>query len=178
MRRKTKSRIAVVVITVLALAVIGLVGYIVWQNVSKESADDAMPVVLNTTEAAVEDDAAKPEEVTEMGTITGSLTFPSEGIPADMMVHAVNLDTGKEYTTMEQLKGSEYTYGVGYSIEVPAGRYNVYGMTSQMSGTKAYYNKFITCGMSVECTDTSKIEVTVEAGENVADITVGDWWSN
>ena len=167
-----------VVIVVLVIVVIGLLGYVLWQNMSKSSETKGETTSTSaTTKEDVAADEAKDEKVEEMGVISGSLTFPSEGIPDDMMVHAVNLDTGKEYMTTKQLKGDQYTYGIGYSIEVPAGRYNVYGMTERMSGTKAYYNKFVTCGMSVECTDTSKIEVAVEAGEKVTDATVGDWWN-
>ena len=111
-----------------------------------------------------------------MGVIRGSLTYPSEVVPDDLIVYAVDTTTGETFSTNEHLSGSQFTYGVGFRLEVPVGTYYLYGETAQMSG-KAYYNEFITCGASVECSDMSKIAVTVTADKETDGIIVGDWYN-
>lgn len=161
------------VVIILVIVIIGLLGYIFWQNFIVNNPE---PVATNETSQRVED-AREQEAVEQTGTITGSLTYPSESIPPSIEIHAVNLETGKEYTTKEHLKGSQYQYGTGYRIEVPTGRYHVYGTMEDWPGMKAYYNQKIVCGIKVECEDTTKIEVVVEANKDTIDATVGDWWS-
>lgn len=163
----------VVLIIVLVIALIGALGFIFWQNVL---IDKSEPVSTSEKRQSTKENK-KDEAVEQTGTIVGSLTYPSDFIPSDLEVHAVNLDTGKEYTTKDHLKGSQYQYGTGYSIKVPVGRYNVYGTTERQPGVKAYYNKVIVCGVKVECKDTTKIEVDVEANMDTIDATVGDWWT-
>jgi hypothetical protein len=168
-----KGSTQVVIIIILVTLLLGVFGFILWQNVIANKQD----TISNTETNNASNENANEEVTVETGTIVGSLTYPAEAIPTDMEVHAVNLDTGKEYTTNEHLEGNAYQYGIGYRIEVPAGRYNVYGTLAAWPGTKAYYNQVIVCGIKVECTDTTKIEVIVEANKDTADATVGDWWT-
>jgi hypothetical protein len=170
-RQKGSAQAAIIIVLIAAL--LGALGFILWQNVIANKQD----TISNTEPNNTSNENANEEVTVETGTIVGSLTYPAEAIPTDMEVHAVNLDTGKEYTTNEHLEGSQYQYGIGYRIEVPVGRYNVYGTTAALSGTKAYYNQVIVCGIKVECTDTTKVEVVVEANKDTADATVGDWWT-
>jgi hypothetical protein len=168
-----KGSTQVVIIVILIAALLGALGFILWQNVIANKQD----TVSNTETNNGSNENTNEEVVVETGTIVGSLTYPSEAIPSDMEIHAVNLDTGKEYTTSEHLKGSQYQYGIGYRIEVPVGRYHVYGTLPEFAATKAYYNQVIVCGIKVECTDTTAIEVVVVANKDTADATVGDWWT-
>ncbi|MFZ1301166.1 MAG: hypothetical protein WAQ27_01125 [Candidatus Microsaccharimonas sp.] len=160
----------VVVIVVLIIAIIGALGFIFWQNFVQKDP------VANTTQTT-ESTKDESDEAVKDGTISGSLTYPSEAIPDDFVVYAQNLDTNKEYSTSEQLDGAQYTYGKGFSVKVPAGRYYVYGVLTSDPDKKAYYNQVIVCGIKVECTDTTKVEVTVKADEDTSGVTVGDWWS-
>lgn len=179
--RKQDGSAHIAIVIILVVALLGALGFIFWQNVvvDKNVTESSQQTSNSTSQIASGDSkGASDREVAEQtGTIVGSLIYPSEGIPSSMEVHAVNLDTGKEYTTKDHIKGSQYQYGTGYSIKVPAGRYNVYGTVSEMPGVKAYYNQVIVCGVKVECKDTKKIEVIVEADKNTGDATVGDWWS-
>jgi len=158
----------VVIIIVLVVVLIGALGFIFWQNFIKTDQPTA-----NTSQTVKQDTTEEAKD----GTIVGSLTYPSEGIPEDLVVYAQNIDTNKEYSTTKHLEAEQYKYSKGYALDVPAGRYYVYGVLASDPEHKAYYNQYITCGMSVNCKDTTKIEVTVKPGEKTADITVGDWWN-
>jgi hypothetical protein len=70
-----------------------------------------------------------------------------------------------------------------FSLRVPPGAYYVYAMLkdpadigSDFIGYKAYYTKFVTCGLRYDCKDHSKITVTVESGQKVSDIQPYDWY--
>lgn len=112
------------------------------------------------------------------GTIEGSLSFPSEGIPDDLEVCAEDTTTKQALCTNQHLKDAKYKYGEGYQLEVPAGSYYVYAQTpSYQSGYKAYYNEFVTCGLSVDCQSHKLIEVSVEASSFVTGIDPEDWYN-
>lgn len=116
------------------------------------------------------------------GTITGSLSYPSEGIPEEMQVCAETTDKSEMYCSDAQLSGPEYKYGKGYAITVPPGKYYVFATLSPdpnaPKAERAYYNEFVECGLSVDCKDTTNITVTVESGETVKDINPWDWYNN
>ena len=170
-----------IIIIVLVVALLGALGFIAWQNFfnkddiatqsQTQSQSDA------TTEETEQTDQTELSQI-ETGTISGSLTYPSEMIPEDVVIYAENIETGEQFSTNEHITGDNYQYGSGYQLAVPAGTYYVYGERTSVPDWKAYYNKYITCGVSVECTDTTKIEVVVTANQATTDITVGDWWSN
>jgi len=112
----------------------------------------------------------------EKGFIEGSLGYPSNYIPKDMSVCALNIVTNKEYCTTEQIYDAKYTYKVGYKIEVPAGKYNVYATTSSQTDYKAYYSAFITCGLKSNCTSHDPIEVLVEKDKTTSEVDPVDWY--
>ena len=120
----------------------------------------------------------KPAPTT--GTIEGSLSFPSEGIPSNLTVCAENNSTKKKYCTKEHLQDEKYTIGVGYKIEVPAGKYLVFAYLPPDTGKpadRAYYNEFVTCGLSVDCTSHKPIVVTVTAGKTTSGVDPQDWYN-
>lgn len=168
-----KGSAHVIILVSLVLALLGALVYIYWQNVQTKN----QSAVENTGISQTVNEDTNKEEVVAMGTIQGSLTYPSDYIPANLEVYATNLETNKEYVTKVHLTGGEYEYGVGYSLDVPAGRYYVYGILSDRPDQRAYYDQHIICGIKVECTDTAKVEVKVEAGQKTADVMVGNWWT-
>ena len=115
------------------------------------------------------------------GTIEGSLGYPSDYIPV-MGICAINEKTEEAFCSYEMLEDDEYTYGLGYEIEVPTGTYNVYaqlvdtGEEEVDTKYKAYYSKFVTCGMSVECESHKAIDVKVKGGETENNIDPQDWY--
>lgn len=118
------------------------------------------------------------------GNITGSLSYPSDFIPA-MGVCAETINKENYYCTYEMLASDDYLYGYGYSLEVPPGSYYVYahlvdeeneniGFTDE---EKAYYSKFVSCGGSIECTSHIPIKVEVDRYESVTRIDPIDWYN-
>lgn len=113
------------------------------------------------------------------GVITGSLSYPSEGIPEGLKICALNLVSKQEYCTDKQLKGApeEFTYGYGYKLEVPPGDYNVYAFLPSQPSFKAYYSDFVTCGLKYDCPSHNPIKVTVKAGKVSYQVDPGDWYA-
>ena len=121
----------------------------------------------------------KPAPTT--GTVEGSLSFPSEGIPSEMKICAEDTSTKKKYCTKKHIQNEKYTYRVGYKIEAPAGKYLVFaylpsGSDGYPADYRAYYNEFVTCGLSVDCASHKPIVVTVKAGKTTSDIDPQDWY--
>ncbi|MDZ7798791.1 MAG: hypothetical protein U5L76_04220 [Patescibacteria group bacterium] len=134
-----------------------------------------------------------PKDITEVteinseehwGTITGSLGYPSDIIP-DMGVCAESTDQNDLFCTYEIIENEDFTYGLGYEIKVPPDSYYVFAHlideTNKNIGytdeDKAYYSKFVTCGMGLECTSHKPIKVTVERYETVTRIDPIDWYN-
>lgn len=172
------------------LVIIALVGSGVWyyqDQQTREQKDEANKsqeeakkreeeLKKQLEELQKEEDAAKEEE-NKTGTIEGSLSYPSEGIPEDMKVCAVNIMTNKETCTSKQLKSSQYTNGTGYKLEVPAGTYNVYAWTSIMPDCKAYYSEAVTCGLESACTSHKPLSVKVTASKTTSKVDPADWYN-
>ena len=170
-----KGNAQIIIIVILVVALLAALGFVLWQNLTQDDKDASKHT--QTTQVASENEQKASDAVESTGIITGSLTYPSGYIPPNIVIHATNIDTGEEYTTTEHLSGDEYLYGTGYRLEVPVGRYNVYGTLADIPDFKAYYNEFVKCGIKVECTDKSNIEVLVEVDKDTPDVMVGDWWS-
>lgn len=173
-----KGSIHAFLVVGLIVALLGALGFIFWQNfIYKQSITNSESTVATKKNDDKKVNTENTPTVKE-GTISGSLTYPSESIPDDLIIYALNLDTQKEYFTKDHIKGSEYQYEVGYRVSVPEGKYHVYGVLSSDPQTKAYYNEFVKCGLTVDCKDYSKLEVKVDAGKETSDVTVGDWYNN
>lgn len=179
MKGSKNGKLLIIILVVIIAIMAGTIGFMVWQNISKSNQIDLDNTSSNQTATSNQstEQSLKTEPVST-GTISGSLTYPAGGIPESLTVHALNLDTNKEYTTSNHINDSKYQYGVGYTLEVPAGRYHVYSTLAENPGKKGYHNQFVVCGMSVSCTNTDIIEVQVRAGETTDDVTVGDWYNN
>jgi hypothetical protein len=114
-----------------------------------------------------------------MGTITGSLSYPSSFIPS-MRVAFFNLTDGSvSYTDTGMNQGT-------YSIDLPEGTYNIVAYpydaasyTPPAPGAPALaggYTQAVPCGLLADCTDHSLIPVTVVAGQTIT-ADPGDWYA-
>ncbi len=122
----------------------------------------------------------------QTGKISGKLTYPGEGIPTDLVlcVTVTSLYAEPTYCSNDKpsrLSAAKIAFrlnyrGASYTVTLPAASYYIYAKTSEMRGVKAYYDDFIKCGMSVECTSKTPIVVKVKAGQTRSGITVGDFW--
>lgn len=118
-----------------------------------------------------------PSPKLQTGIIEGSLGFPSEGIPENMVICAENTQTKENFCVSQHLKDSKYTYGIGYKIELPAGIYLVYAtIPDYKEGYRAYYSEFVTCGLSINCSSHEPIVVSVSSEQTVTGIDPIDWY--
>jgi hypothetical protein len=120
----------------------------------------------------------------DAGVIEGSLSYPSEFIPPDMTICAENLATKQIYCTNKHLKAKQYKYKVGYKLTAPPGDYHVFAQLPNPAkygagypkDYRAYYSKFVQCGMIADCLDHFPIVVKVKRGETVSGIDPMDWY--
>lgn len=115
--------------------------------------------------------------IQDTGIITGSISYPGEQIPADLIVCANNINTLQQTCTSEHISSDNFTYGVGYELELPPGDYEVYAMLTQQNQTKAYYSEFVTCGLQANCSSHDPIIVSVESDQIITNINPGDWYA-
>jgi len=107
----------------------------------------------------------------EKGTISGTLGYPSSGIPP-LQVYAINTTDSKKYFMIETAQNQ----GAFEIEDVEPGTYHVIAYTKD-NGLSGAYSKAVPCGLSVDCTDHSMIEVVVKSGEVTKGIEVKDWYA-
>lgn len=122
----------------------------------------------------------------QSGKISGKLTYPSDGIPRDMVLCVKVASLYAEPIYCSNNRASRLREGkiifklnyraASYEISLPDGSYYLYATTGEMPGVKAYYDEFVKCGMSVDCKSKRPIAVRVRPGKTVRGITVGDFW--
>lgn len=111
--------------------------------------------------------AAGPTHAT--GRITGQRIYPGERIPDDFTICAINLASGQASC----LGGNQ----LEYQLVLPPGQYQIYAVVPSFNPTyKAYYSRFIACGLRAECTDHTPIVVSVPAGGTTSGVDVGDFY--
>jgi len=112
-----------------------------------------------------------------MGTITGSLSYPSSFIPP-LRVVVFALDNAViAYTDTAQNQGT-------YSFDLPEGTYHVIAYpydpnATVIATTETFaggYTAAVPCGLSVDCPDHTLLNVTVVAGQTV-EADPGDWYA-
>lgn len=107
----------------------------------------------------------------KLGTISGTIKYPSEEIPP-LVVCAVNLKTEKKQCA-QTLPNTP-----SYALRVPEGEYWVY---SEREGDpdkrKAWYSEYLECGLLPECKDHSPVAVTVKNDE-ITEAHPNDWYAS
>jgi hypothetical protein len=106
----------------------------------------------------------------DSGVITGRLSFPSEGIPAQD-VFAKDTATGKTYQTSTSRGQSSYL------LIVPPGTYQVFAYPAGDALFGAAHTRFVTCGGGAQCADHALTPVALTAGAIAGDIDVTDWYA-
>jgi hypothetical protein len=163
-----------IIIAVGLVLLLGLVGGAYLLGVGQRNLPKELPEPI-TSPAASPQKIPSPIPLPQKGIIEGSMSFPGEGIPSYIQVCAENQTTKEILCTSKQIQDPQYTYGIGYQLEVPAGNYYVYSLDPNKN-YKAYYTEFVTCGLSVDCPSHTLILVPVKAGETVTGIDPQDWY--
>lgn len=106
----------------------------------------------------------------EPGSISGALSYPSEFIPP-LRVAAFRVD-GQYYRYVDTMQNQSAYQITGL---VP-GLYHVvaYTMDGLLAGG---YTRAVPCGLSVDCTDHSLIDVEVKPGQDTPNIHPADWYA-
>jgi RES domain-containing protein len=110
----------------------------------------------------------------QLGSIAGSLNYPSESLPA-MYVTAFQVGT-QNYRYVITNAGQQT-----YEIEgLAPGTYHVVAYTvgggSFPAGLSGGYTQAVPCGLSAQCNDHTLIDVSVAAGQAVTGINPADWY--
>lgn len=125
-----------------------------------------------TVQAALTQPANAPTQTPtpEPGSISGTLSYPSEFIPPLRVVaFPVNGFNYRWVDTME----NQSTYQI---TGLTPGLYHVVAYI--MDGTYAGgYTQMVPCGLSASCADHSLIEVEVKSGQDAPNVNPGDWYA-
>ncbi len=148
----------------------------------RSQVSDAVNVVV---EPQIEDDTVIPDETAseaampgkKLGTLEGSLSFPSSGIPDTLEVCAENTESLEEICTGEIQKSDDYQYGFGYKLEVPPGEYTVYARLPN-DPYRAYYSDFVICGSVASCPSHKPVVIDVAANMTLSNIDPQDWYDS
>jgi hypothetical protein len=117
------------------------------------------------------DEQAPPEnDEPGIGTVTGTVCYPSEGIPA-MTVYLENVTLGTHSEVPIAQNQSNW------QAQVPEGTYVAYAWLPDY-GYGGSYSQAVPCGLSVACSDHSLIEFAVTAGQETSGIDVCDWYGD
>ena len=107
------------------------------------------------------------------GTIVGKLSYPADSLPP-MRIAAFDVATGK-VISVDTVAGQST-----YSLALPVGTYHIvaYSIASGSfpGGVAGGYTNAVPCGLAVECSDHTLIDVTVTAGLTLPDINPGDFY--
>ena len=174
------------IISVILLISVLAGSFLIWNGRAKQShaiatspSPEAFPTELpaaTASQIANSPSQMKTEPVPGTGRVEGPLTYPGEAVPPDLRVCAQSLDTGRE-ACIGQLRDSRFPGGVGYRLDVPAGRYHVFALSDSFEpGYRAYYSAFVTCGYHVGCTDHTPLAITIKSGQILTGIEPGDFY--
>ena len=108
------------------------------------------------------------DQFTSVGSISGSLSYPSEFLPG-LLIIAYRSGTA-EFYSMATVDG-QATYQID---NLPPGTYHVVAYYQTLS---AGYSQAVPCGLSVNCTDHSLIDVIVVTGSVTMDVNPTDWYA-
>lgn len=107
-----------------------------------------------------------------VGSIAGTTGYPSEGIPP-LEIYAFKVgDHSVYFKTTTQTNQQSFTIDA-----VTPGSYIVVAYPLGDGGLTGGYTKAVACGLSVECTDHSLIEVDVIAGKTKSGVEIKDWYA-
>ena len=103
------------------------------------------------------------------GSISGTLSYPSNFIPALRVMAVSATEQGYSYVDTQP---NQSTYKIS---GLAPGKYHVIAYAG--GELSAGYTLAVLCGLSVECTDHSLIDVVVVAGTNTPNINPQDWYA-
>lgn len=162
-------KIVLVGLTCFVLGVVVFFSYNRYQSLQKENAALKQEMNKQQNEPKVESETVTPD-VNQTGQIEGTLGYPSSGIPP-LEVYAINTQKDEVYMIETEQNQTEFIFS-----GLPVGIYHVVAYTTD-GGLSGGYSKAVECGLTVECTDHSLVDVDVKAGAVTQDVEVKDWYA-
>ncbi len=170
---------------------LGAVAFFSWSTYQKTQQENTQLKAQLETTSTTEVNPSKPDEkkaivssptpdnpdsekspIAQVGTISGTLGYPSEGIP-QLEIYAIKEDDHSVY-----FKTTTQANQQSFTIEtVTPGIYVVVAYTLSDNGLTGGYTKAVACGLSAECTDHSLVQVEVMAGQTEAGVAITDWYA-
>jgi hypothetical protein len=137
---------------------------------------------VNATMTAISADTAPDPTPTrgttsETGTIQGSLSYPSETLPAQ---HVVAFQEGSDAWFDTTTAPGQSTYALS---GLPPGTYHVVAYLAEAASPEeslslsGAYTQAVPCGLTAACSDHSLVPVTVRGGETVTGVDPTDWYA-
>lgn len=110
-----------------------------------------------------------PGEV-QTGTVSGRICYPSEFIPEMTLFfqEISSQEISEVYISENQNE---------YNMNLIPGRYIAFAYLNSGATLMGSYTNAVLCGLNAGCADHSLVEFEVEAGQNVEDIDICDWYS-
>ncbi len=162
-----KNFVLVLVCLMIALGVYW--GYGRFQTFMKK--DDQVKKTVNNIPSSAADEVVNPAAELESGRISGTLGYPSEGIP-ELTVYAFDvLDETKYFKVDTTTNQKEFTIS-----DIEPGNYYVVAYAKDFE-TSGSYTTAVICGLSVECTDHGMIDIEVRPGKTTVGAQVTDWYA-
>ena len=106
------------------------------------------------------------------GSISGNLSYPSEFIPRQLVV-AFDINSTAYYWVLTT--ENQPTYQID---KLPVGVYHVVAYLLPDSALVGAYDQAYLCGLSVDCTDNTLVDVVVQAGVVTQNINPGNWYDH
>lgn len=134
-------------------------------------------VVASATQGATDNIPTFTPPAGQSGSISGTLSYPAEGIPAMAIVAYVAGGSPTDYYYVTTVQGAS-TYQID---NLPVGSYHIVAYTlgggAFPVGLPGGYTQAVPCGLSVGCTDHSLIAVQVNAGATTPNANPQDWYA-
>lgn len=121
------------------------------------------------------------------GTLTGSVSYPSEALPEGLIVCAEQVETLATRCTRpyqgrpggDFRLGSQFTYDIGYTLSVLPGEYYVFAQAPLLPATRAYYSALSLCAAEAQvlCSDHTPLKVIVQPGKITDQAAPTDWYA-
>jgi hypothetical protein len=142
------------------------------ETMAAQQMTEVAPMLTEVVQTVVAEGGA-PAAAT--GSISGTLGYPAEGIPP-LKVVAFEAGTANNYFVLTAQNQTSYQID-----NLPPGTYHVVAYTtggeSWPTGLAGGYTQSVPCGLSVDCTDHSLIDVIVTAGQVSAGADPTDWYA-
>lgn len=149
------------------------------ENAPSGSSPSALPSKSGLTGSASPSESLPSPD--PAGRIEGSLSYPSQALPPDLIACAQDVGTGEAFCTHERMNDVRFKYGIGYQIRVPPGTYHVYLSVPETAGPnyRGWWTEYARCGIAPPCdrSENDILDVVVQAGEVVTGVDPEDWYT-